>query len=970
MKKVSIGHIIALLSIITIIGAVIGLMSEDAFQGESEAAFGDGDAVTGRISIYGCEQPDSVELDYCTDSSCSRPESISSRGTQEFDNGIWLIDQNDDNTWLYEYRLTEDSVKLRGARAAFGNADATSEREDVNILNTNLGDTQDFHIFAESISCTCPFDAVAYIKDEDGNLIAEYNNQGDLGGSGNNKQIFEDGNIPQFFSPFNNEGNSGTIDVHVEQFSGFDPNNPFGHDALATIKLFAPAYEVVGQVCESNNPDVPACPGYSDGSPNVTPAAQVAQPELFKNVRVTCGTDIEYGWIVERLPNTPTPEPTAVVQSSSGAARRSGGACPIGTRNCSPGDVEIERYDENDVRVNWDYPSGCSEYQRLVDPFWVDVVNESGQIVCSTSATDNDTTCKLGRDKDREVNENSSEWRNREWKEGNRYSVNVYTFNPGGSCVSPPGGDSFEYDPDCIDGKCGGSSGGSTGGSSGGSSGSGKVCAQWCATREYCASQGWESRTPPAGESCSGADEQWCCEPGSSMPGGSSGSGDPGSGSSGTIHDCREGESEGKRVAGQPNKCDDACCGSNSDCPSGQSCNVGNGGCASGNSCNPNIGNPGQQPDPGVSIPAQCKPDEQPYKVTFESDCTCDGRSARAVDGGFCCSATKKIDPYCPTNPGQPSDPGDEKKWICSEPTYTAQTCEGRRGGLKPDDKAKTECRRYKNTDRYEFCAIDEREPNPGSDQTQCKDLNLSSSNCTSHWHFHIQTSSDVRDSSIVSCYEQGKSPEKRECCPVGTTMNRSGLTYTCKSNTSSEPPAEAVQAVELVNKCKNDVIQSCGKCSSPGSRECNLCGSTATQICFGLASRVNNTRIVKNYYRCNLDQQKAKVCLLCGIDTKTKINNCRECMEGLTCQRIGGNLAEENTIAIDILLADQDANGFINALDYINVSDNLGKSIDSNNTQLLNSGLRSPDIDGDGKVTSLDLSFVLSIIGESLDTQ
>lgn len=36
------------------------------------------------------------------------------------------------------------------------------------------------------------------------------------------------------------------------------------------------------------------------------------------------------------------------------------------------------------------------------------------------------------------------------------------------------------------------------------------------------------------------------------------------------------------------NKCDAACCGSKSDCPSGQECNISNGGCKSGNSCNPN----------------------------------------------------------------------------------------------------------------------------------------------------------------------------------------------------------------------------------------------------------------------------------------------------------------------------------------------------------------------------------------------
>jgi hypothetical protein len=260
-------------------------------------------AIEGSISVYACRRPDATTLVY-------DGITLRSSGSSPVNNGIWLNDKNSDNTWIYSYRITQDGRKnnldqnreyeFKGAQAKFGSQSFWSTQEDLAKLKIKPGTVRDFQIDAGR-TCGCTFDSVSYIKDPQGNLITALDNQPGIAGTANQKHKFDVGDTPgakQFFT-------NGKFEVHVPNLSDFSSETSYGHDALAAVKLFTPGWKVLSQECKSSNPDVPSCPGYTD----VWSSDNLDNPDIFSDLRVACGTKLEYGWILASPTPTPQPQP-------------------------------------------------------------------------------------------------------------------------------------------------------------------------------------------------------------------------------------------------------------------------------------------------------------------------------------------------------------------------------------------------------------------------------------------------------------------------------------------------------------------------------------------------------------------------------------------------------------------------------------------------------------------------------------
>lgn len=281
--------------------------------------------ITGRVSVYGCRKPSRATVEFCTGETCNllaggKIAALASTNDPSVQ-GIWPVDDNDDNTWIYEYAISLDENNqpldpqktyfLPRALGFFDNDTLffDSERENADKLRLKPGQKRDFKVYATR-TCGCSFDAVSYVKDRQGNLITDFDNKGSQYGTANNKQRFDRGDKPVESAPFNNLGNNpGRIDVHVQGDLGdFRDARHWGRDALANNKLYADGWRVVGQQCTSKNPDVPACPDYTD-TWSASDMSKLLNPNVFENLRVACGVNVEYGWILEKAPPTPTPVP-------------------------------------------------------------------------------------------------------------------------------------------------------------------------------------------------------------------------------------------------------------------------------------------------------------------------------------------------------------------------------------------------------------------------------------------------------------------------------------------------------------------------------------------------------------------------------------------------------------------------------------------------------------------------------------
>ena len=268
------------------------------------------DAISGYITVFGCKKPEYIKLNYCKDVDCKTNGSLRYNIPDErtpVPHGIWLEDTNADSTWIYRYSMTHmgdkpldptQSYRLIDATAVFNNNTMRldSKAEDLALLTVKPGTRRDFQINAEK-ACSCQIKSVAYIKDTQGNIITSLDNQPGTYGLSNNFQYSQNKSRPA--SEFRN----GRVTVGPGSYPELYDPKVYGPDTMAHSRLFAPGWKVLKQECVSRGL-VNACPELAADYSRT--ADKLPHPELFEHLRVTCGVDLEYGWVLEKLP-TPTP---------------------------------------------------------------------------------------------------------------------------------------------------------------------------------------------------------------------------------------------------------------------------------------------------------------------------------------------------------------------------------------------------------------------------------------------------------------------------------------------------------------------------------------------------------------------------------------------------------------------------------------------------------------------------------------
>lgn len=269
------------------------------------------------------------------------------------------------------------------------------------IGSTAVRQQQTTRTLAESF----PYESILELRDENGNVV---NWESGMRWKTNIQGTKNEGDIRDIGKP---EARLTWQTASVE---------PAMRNIYAEITAYVPTtYEITGSFCEDRVGNTCAASDYH--SVNL-------QTGVRNHLKIEKDARITYGWIVRRV---------------------SGGQCEVTDEACKPSNVTVNSVTPDSVSVSWQYPQGCRGYQNSIDPFWIDVVRKSGfssTIVCSATVLDNDVTCRLGTDGDREIDKNSSEWKNRQWNRDIRYSVNVYTRDRSGSCVSAPGFTQFTYD--------------------------------------------------------------------------------------------------------------------------------------------------------------------------------------------------------------------------------------------------------------------------------------------------------------------------------------------------------------------------------------------------------------------------------------------------------------------------------------------------------------------------------------------
>jgi hypothetical protein len=141
---------------------------------------------------------------------------------------------------------------------------------------------------------------------------------------------------------------------------------------------------------------------------------------------------------------TPSPSPVSTLAPSP--------ACPVLPANCAPKNVTVVSISDKSVGVTWDKPVGCPAYSPEVNSFWIDVVNignasQPGYIACIGESKYGAFTCNLGEKviPNRLLNTSSYEHTQKKWIDDQDYMINVFTYNPSPSCVSPVGSAPFAY---------------------------------------------------------------------------------------------------------------------------------------------------------------------------------------------------------------------------------------------------------------------------------------------------------------------------------------------------------------------------------------------------------------------------------------------------------------------------------------------------------------------------------------------
>ncbi len=272
-------------------------------------------ALEGHVTVYACDVPQDVRLKVCDDPSDDNCQTLS-LGDEPSDNGLWLQDDDRDRTYVYKYKVTQNSegepvepaqtfvvpeaeadiFTIRREQETF-----TSEPDESNNRISTPG-SRDLTVNVEHMTCGCPFFARAYIKDASTGEILR-TTRADLGAA-NDIQIQKLGD--KLVQTFNN----GVLDVRADFFDFAerfiaDPRTPFsdhGIDGEAMVRLYAPGMTVVKQECESFG-SIDACPGGTSYTLEDTSSND------FKGLRVGCGVELEYGWHVSEVPEYEPEEP-------------------------------------------------------------------------------------------------------------------------------------------------------------------------------------------------------------------------------------------------------------------------------------------------------------------------------------------------------------------------------------------------------------------------------------------------------------------------------------------------------------------------------------------------------------------------------------------------------------------------------------------------------------------------------------
>lgn len=234
-------------------------------------------------------------------------------------------------------------------------------------------------------------------------------------------------------------------DAVVEWNTGNVPASLRGKKANVRVRV-PQGYRIVNQFCVSTPGSI------CDGISRVTDDGNFYE---WNNISIQRRGVVTYGINVTRTTPEPTiapttaPQPTAVPTAVPEPTAIPAPTCEVQSPLCAPRNLRIDQVSKHNVTVVWDYPANCPGYKTGNDRFWVDIVRPGSpdKIVCATDSGDNEATCTLGKaaPRGRQLDTGSKEFRNKKWDEGRRYSINIFTYDTSGACVSPPGGVSFKY---------------------------------------------------------------------------------------------------------------------------------------------------------------------------------------------------------------------------------------------------------------------------------------------------------------------------------------------------------------------------------------------------------------------------------------------------------------------------------------------------------------------------------------------
>lgn len=293
-----------------------------------------GSQIDGRITVYSCVQPEAVIVTLCNqnDSNCFEvPYNHEILSEQS----VWHEDASPtDRTHTYLYIATRDdnnellkpgnTYTVRGVSARIvtnqGTKTYSSPARDKATVQAPA--TRDFTIDTQDETCQCTFRAKAYVKDTDTDNITSALDAPSTGaltnGIINDLQLASRGSKPTFGFT---QGEADTGEVNFWESRGNKevsfPYGPYGRDGLAHVRLVAPNYTVVGQECTSSG-EVNGCPpNFKDGKYSGFSNGETGKD--FRDLRVACGVNIAYGWVVKEKPEPEQPSPEVTPGQGQGS---------------------------------------------------------------------------------------------------------------------------------------------------------------------------------------------------------------------------------------------------------------------------------------------------------------------------------------------------------------------------------------------------------------------------------------------------------------------------------------------------------------------------------------------------------------------------------------------------------------------------------------------------------------------------